>query len=337
MCARRSVNRMKEPISASAVLDFDPAIGLARDVADGLTKRPKRLPAKYFYDALGSQLFEAICELPWYKITRGERTLLERHAGGILSDLGSDGWLVELGSGSGAKLSVLLSRLPEGRESIDVHMVDISPSALESSRLTLARHSSVAVVGHEATYEVGLQQALGQRDGSGPALVLFLGSNIGNLTPDDAHRFLRNIRNQCRPGDRFVLGADLVKPESELLLAYDDPLGVSAAFNKNLLARLNRELGADFNLARFEHRVMWNAEASRVESYLESQTEQVVCITGAECCVRLTEGERIWTESSSKYEPETLVAMGERAGFVLRDQWIEADSRFALTLFTADH
>ena len=328
---------MNESISRSAVLDVDPVVELARDVAQGLAERPKRLPAKYFYDALGSQLFEAICELPWYKITRGERALLDQHAGGILSELGSAGRLVELGCGSGAKLSVLLSALPEGEGSIDVHLVDISPSALELSRLTLSRHSAVTVVGHEATYEAGLEQALGHRDESGHALVLFLGSNIGNLTPEDAHEFLRNIRNQCRPGDRFLLGADLVKPESELLLAYDDPLGVSAAFNKNLLARLNRELDADFDLGRFDHRVVWNAEASRIESYLESRTEQLVCILGAECCVQLAEGERIWTESSCKYEPEGLVVMGERAGFVSLGQWIEADSTFALTLFTTKH
>ena len=328
---------MNEPISASAVLDIDPAVELARDVANGLAERPKRLPARYFYDALGSQLFEAICELPWYKITRGERALLEQHAGLIMSELGSAGRMVELGCGSGAKLSVLLSALPETVGSIDVHLVDISPAALELSGLTLVQHSPVTVVAHEATYEVGLRQALGQRDGSGPALVLFLGSNIGNLSPEDADGFLRNIRERCRPGDRVLLGADLVKPESELLLAYNDPLGVTAAFNKNLLARLNRELDADFDLGQFEHRVVWNAEASRIESHLESQTEQLVCVTGAGCCVQLAEGERIWTESSYKYEPEGLLAMGERSGFVSLAQWIEADSKFALTLFTTKH
>jgi uncharacterized SAM-dependent methyltransferase len=214
-----------------------------------------------------------------------------------------------------------------------VHLVDISAAALDLSALTLSRHASVTVVAHESTYGAGLQRALDPRDGPGAALILFLGSNIGNLGPEDAHRFLQDIRTRCRPGDRLLLGADLVKPEPDLLLAYDDPLGVSAAFNKNVLVRLNRDLDADFDLGQFDHRVVWNADASRVESYLESQVAQVVRLTGAGCCVHFADGERIWTESSYKYEPETLIEMGERAGFVQQVQWIETDSQFALTLF----
>ncbi len=141
------------------------------------------------------------------------------------------------------------------------------------------------------------------------------------------------MRAQCRPGDRLLLGADLVKGEADLVLAYDDPLGVTAAFNKNLLARINRELDADFDLELFAHRVLWNAEAARIEVHLESLADQLVCIRGAGCCVQIDHGERIWTESSYKYEPDGVVAMGERAGFVRRTQWIEADSQFALTLF----
>ena len=322
---------MKEPERTSAAAGVDPA--LARDVAEGLADHPKRLPAKYHYDALGSQLFEAICELPWYKITRGECALLERHGAAILSEVDSAGTLVELGSGSGVKLSVLLTALAPSAGSPCVHLVDISAAALELSALTLSKHPSVTVVAHQSTYEAGLQRALDQRHGPGAALVLFLGSNIGNLGPEGAHRFLQSIRTQCRAGDRFLLGADLVKPEADLLLAYDDPLGVTAAFNKNLLARLNRDLDADFDLGRFDHRVVWNAGASRIESYLESQVEQVVCLTGAGCCVRFAEGERIWTESSYKYTPKTVIEMGERAGFVRRAQWIETDAQFALTLF----
>jgi len=329
----RAVTARKEAERASAVVGIDPVSTLARDVAEGLAEHPKRLPAEYHYDTLGSQLFEAICELPWYTITRGERALLERHAAAIMSEVGPAGTLVELGSGSGAKLSVLLSARPPGGRSPRVHLVDISAAALELSALTLSKHAAVTVVGHESTYEVGLQRALDQRDGYGAALVLFLGSSLGNLNPEDARRFLKDIRTRCRPGDRLLLGADLVKPEPDLLLAYDDPLGVTAAFNKNVLARLNRELDADFDLAQFDHRVVWNADASRVESYLESQVAQVVRLTGAGCCVHFAEGERIWTESSYKYEPETLIERGELAGFVRQVQWIETDTQFALTLF----
>ena len=322
---------MSESVSTPAVLDIDPTVDLARDVAEGLAKQPKQLPAKYLYDALGSQLFEAICELPWYKITRGEYALLTQQAGAVMSDFGDISSVVELGSGSGAKLSVLLSAI-DGR-AMRVHLIDISETALERSALTLARHSSVTLVAHQTAYEVGLGHALDRPSRDGPALVLFLGSNIGNLGPQEADRFLRDIRDRCRPGDRLLLGADLVKPESDLLLAYDDPLGVTAAFNKNLLVRLNRELDADFDLSLFEHRVLWNAEASRVEVYLESRADQLVCIRGAGCCVTVADGERIWTESAYKYEADGLVTMGQRAGFARRAQWIEPESQFALTLF----
>ena len=332
-----AVTAMREAKRAAAVVGADPVSALAHDVAEGLAAHPKRLPTKYHYDTLGSQLFEAICELPWYTITRGERALLERHAAAIMSEVGPAGALVELGSGSGAKLSVLLSALAPGEGSPCVHLVDISAAALELSALTLSKHAAVTVVAHQSTYETGLQRALDQRHGPGAALILFLGSNIGNLSPEDARRFLQDIHTRCRPGDRLLLGADLVKPEPDLLLAYDDPLGVTAAFNKNVLARLNRDLDADFDLGQFDHRVVWNADASRVESYLESQVEQVVCLTGAGCCVRFAEGERIWTESSYKYEPGTLIEMGEWAGFVRQAQWIETDSQFALTLFHVPH
>ena len=327
---------MREPVSASATLDIDPDLEFAQDVAEGLARRPKQLPAKCLYDALGSRLFEAICELPWYNITRGECALLEQHAEAIVSELGDGATLVELGSGNGTKLAVLLSALDGSGRAARVHLVDISTTALQLSAATLSRHAAVTVVRHEATYEAGLRAALDQRNATGLALVMFLGSNIGNLGPEETHRFLTHVRYQCRRGDRFLLGADLVKPEADLLLAYDDPLGVTAAFNKNLLARVNRELDADFDLGLFAHRVLWNGDASRVESYLESQVEQLVCIRSAGCCVLFDQGERIWTESSYKYEPDGVVALGAESGFARRAQWIEPQSRFALTLFEAE-
>ena len=309
---------------------------LAADVARSLTLEPKRLPSKYLYDALGSQLFEAICELPWYKITRGERALLDQQAETIASSVRDPATLIELGGGNGEKLSMVLAAFERAQRTIRVHLVDISPTAIELSARTLAHHESVTVIPHEASYEVGLREALAHQTDGGSAMVLFLGSNIGNLDPEAAHRFLGDIRRRVRPGDCLLLGADLVKAEAELLLAYDDPLGVTTAFNKNLLARLNRELDADFDLTRFAHLALWNAGASRIESYLVSRAEQTVCLEGAGICVRLDDGERIWTESSYKYEQAGIVEMGARAGFVSQAQWVEPESQFALTLFGAE-
>ena len=325
------LSRMQKSSSPAAALAADPAVEMACDVAEGLARRPKRVPAKYLYDGLGSRLFEAICELPWYTITRSECALLSAHAEAIMCGPGACGTVVEFGCGSGAKLSMLLSAV-EGRAT-DVHLVDISETALVQSVQALSRHPGVTLTTHQAGYEAGLGAALHGRGGAGRALVLFLGSNIGNLSSEEADRFLREIGSRCRPGDRLLLGADLVKPEAALVAAYDDPLGVTAAFNRNLLVRLNRELDADFDLDLFEHRVSWNAAASRIEVHLESLADQLVCIRGAGCCVELAEGERIWTESVYKYEPEDIVALGARAGFARRAQWIEPESRFALSLF----
>ena len=320
--------------SVGSTTEPDPSLALASDVAEGLGHDPKRIPSRYLYDALGSRLFEAICQLPWYKITRGESALLERQGPAIVSGFEATPTLIELGAGSGEKLSLLLG--PGGRPtSMQVHLVDISPTALTRSTQTLSQHPEVEVVTHEATYEDGLMMALGQTDRDRPAMVIFLGSNIGNMASAESDRFLRMIRSGCRPGDRFLLGADLIKPEEDMRLAYDDPLGVTAAFTKNLLVRLNRELDGDFDIDAFDYHVVWNDQASRIESYLVSRVEQVVCLRGAGCCTRLAEGESIWIESSHKYSADAVVAMGRDAGFSLRQQWIDPESRFALTLFEA--
>ena len=324
---------MTESLNNSVALEVRSSSEFAQSVADGLTRRPKQLPAKYLYDSLGSILFEAICRLQWYKVTRAEQELLQEHAAAIMSQLGDVITLVELGSGSGMKLSVLLSALDPVGQTTHVHLVDISSSALRSSALALAGHSGVTVVQHETQYEVGLRASLGQREPTSRVLVMCLGSNIGNLNPHETHRFLAEIRDQCRLGDQLLLGVDLIKPEEDLLLAYDDPLGVTAAFNKNLLSRINRELDADFDLSLFKHRVVWKPDTACIESYLESQRDQIVCVRGASCCVSFTEGELIWTESSYKYEPENIISIGTDAGFSRLAQWIEPESKFALTLF----
>lgn len=305
----------------------------ASEVRRDLQLTPKQLQSKYLYDPLGSSLFEAICRLPWYRITRAENRLLISHAAEIVAALGPDpATLVELGPGSGEKLAVLAEALQVADTSASVHIIDISSQALEQTEQRLTRHQHVSVVGHQSTYEVGLRRAARARRGAGPMLVLLLGSNIGNFDTPAALEFLRRIRDVLQPGDLLLLGADLVKPEPELQRAYDDPLGVTAAFNKNLLVRINRELGGTFSLDTFDHRAVWNADEQRIEMHLVSRATQIVRVEAAGLSVHFGRGEHIWTESSYKYEPDEIEHMGMECGFALRDQWIDADARFALSL-----
>ncbi len=322
------VNAQAPP--AEAVTEF------AQDVKRDLALQPKQIQSKYLYHGLGSSLFEAICWLPWYRITRAEGRLLSRWAGQMVAPLADPLTLVELGCGSGEKIAMLAEALRSRRRSVSVHLIDISPLALELSERTLGRLPYVSVVGHRATYEEGLRRAAVERRAGGTMLVLFLGSNIGNFDPPAAHDFLCEIRRDLRPGDALLLGADLVKPEKELLLAYDDPLGLTAAFNKNLLVRMNTELLANFDLAAFDHRAIWNRQERRVEMHLVSRERQEVSIPRAGCTVHFEPGEFIWTESSYKFTPEEIMVRGETAGFRPLEQWVESDARFALTLFVAE-
>ena len=336
--ARQSVNQQSAVANRQRdVADF------ARDVARDLALTPKQLQSKYLYDALGSSLFEAICRLPWYRITRAEQQLLERHAPEVVARMcphvETEPLIVELGCGSGEKIVILAEALQGSGRRGRVHLIDISPQALEQSERTLGRLRHISVVGHRETYEVGLRQAAAHRDADNPMLVLLLGSNIGNFDPPAAYDFLRAIRGALVPGDALLVGADLVKPEHTLQLAYDDPLGVTAAFNRNLLVRINRELDGDFDLDAFAHVAVWNREHQRVEMHLESLKDQRVRIgalsSSSHATVSFAKGERIWTESSYKYEPADVDAMGRSAGFVTTEQWIDEDAGFALTLLRA--
>jgi dimethylhistidine N-methyltransferase len=309
--------------------------GFAEDVRRDLSLRPKQLQSRYLYDALGSALFEAICLLPWYRITRAEGRLLSRWGAEMVSGLPRPVTLVELGCGSGEKVAMIAQELRKRQLPIAVHLIDISPAALELSEKNLGLIEHVSVVGHRATYEEGLRRAARERPAGSALLVLFLGSNIGNFDPPFSGQFLGGIRDALRPGDALLLGADLVKPESELLLAYDDPLGVTAAFNKNLLRRINTELLADFDLAAFDHRAVWNPLERRIEMHLVSRRAQDVVIPRADLLLSLEEGEAIWTESSYKFEVSEVLELGAVAGFRPTGQWIEPDARFALTLFVA--
>ena len=313
-----------------------PSDSLAGDVQYYLGLSPRQLPSRYFYDALGSALFEAICELPWYRITKAERALLQRHGRDILAHADPLSMLVELGPGSGDKLGALVAAGGIRAQRLAVHLVDVSAAALDLATRTLAAlDTDLLVVPHEATYESGLVDAMARRGPSGRALTLFLGSNIGNFDRPGADEFLLGVRASLAGGDTLLIGTDLVKPEPDLLLAYDDPLGVTAAFNLNLLVRINRELHADFEVSAFRHRALWNAADSRVEMHLVAVRAQRVRIPGAALEVAFEEGETIWTESSYKYVPGDVVRMLQRAGFALIEQWRDDADGFALTLAAA--
>jgi L-histidine Nalpha-methyltransferase len=309
----------------------------AADVARDLGKAPKQLQAKYLYDSLGSRLFDAICRLPWYRIPRAEHRLIAAHADEVAAAIvPSPGaprvTVIELGCGSGDKLARFAHVLAARTPSADVHLVDISDRALRAAARRLQRFRSLRVWRHQATYEEGLARAAAAR-GTGPAIALFLGSNIGNFDPPDAEALLRQIRSALRDGDVLLLGADLVKPERDLLLAYDDPLGVTAAFDKNLLVRINRELGGAFDLSTFAHQARWHAPAGRIEMHLVSRVAQRVPIAAIEATIAFEAGESIWTESSYKYDPGQIAAMGAAGGLSVAAQWIDERARFALTLF----
>ena len=307
----------------------------ARDVARDLALSPKQLQSKYLYDALGIRLFEAICRLPWYPITRAELSLVSHHADEIAAELGDPLTVTELGPGDGEKIALLASAFVRGRRPLVTHLIDISQTALDETERKLGRYADVSVVGHRATYEEGLRRVAATRNGGGCLLVLFLGSNLGNFDPPAAREFLAAIRRALRPGDALLLGADLTKPEEDLLLAYDDPLGVTAAFNKNLLLRINRELGGNFDLGQFRHRAIFNSAESRVEMHLLSLRDQEVGIPAAGARVEFRGGETIWTESSYKYSASALLAEVEGAGFACRRQWLDPEARFTLDLFFA--
>jgi dimethylhistidine N-methyltransferase len=313
----------------------DSSSSFALDVGYYLSQEPPQLPSRYLYDALGSSLFEAICQLPWYPITRAETRLLSAHGPDVFAAAGPLFRIVELGCGKGEKLATLIGTRPPSAATLDVHLIDVSPTALSASVSALHGIDDVRIITHEVPYETGLLEIRDRPARWGRTLMLFLGSNIGNFDPAGADEFLREIRAALNGGDLFLLGADLVKPEAVLQLAYDDPLGVTAAFNKNILVRINRELGGDFNLGTFTHRAVWNADLSRVEMHLVSVGRQSVRVEAAELTLTFEDGESIWTESSYKYQPAGISRSVERAGFATVAQWIDDDAAFALTLFAA--
>lgn len=310
----------------------------ARDVRDGLSRTPqKELHSKYLYDEIGSALFDVITLLPEYGVTRAEERVLRRAGAQIASHLQGIATVAELGSGSGRKTRWILEALAL-HGPVAYCPIEISPAALDCCRRELGSLSGVSIDGIEADYLDGLATLHARRAErrSGERIaVLFLGSTIGNFTRLAGTRFLHDIRALLAPGDVLVLGADLLKPVPQLLAAYDDPLGVTASFNLNILGHVNRVLGGDFDLSKFRHAARYNGEQRAVEMHLESRCEQRVTIAGANLQVHFAAGETIWTESSHKYGIEEIVQMGETAGFARLACWTDEAWPFAETLFVA--
>jgi L-histidine Nalpha-methyltransferase len=305
-------------------------------VREGLTKPgQKELPSKYLYDEVGTALFETICVLPEYGLTRADARLLEKYAKEIVDRLPSPIHVAELGSGSGKKTRWILEALSR-RQKTYYYPIEISPSALAACEKELGQIDLVSMVGYEQPYLEGLQAVAQRRKDEDRLLVLFLGSTIGNFDRDAGDAFLREVREILQTGDALLLGTDLEKDVEDQLLAYDDPAGVTAAFNLNLLARINRELGANFDLSNFRHEAHWNTGERRIEMHLRSVRRQRVEVPAAGLGVMMNVGETIWTESSHKYRPEEVVTMAERTGFRCVGQWIDAEWPFAQNLFSSE-
>jgi L-histidine N-alpha-methyltransferase len=308
----------------------------AEDVRAGLTATPKVLQPKYFYDELGSRLFEAITALPEYYPTRAEAEILRSHAGEIVATLGGPVWLLELGSGDGQKTRLLIEALLARQETLEYVPLDISESAVEtSSRALLYSYPRLRITGYVGDYYEALHAIREDRALPGRTLVLFLGSTLGNLDPEERVALLRAVRGLLHPGEGFLIGTDLKKSESVLIPAYDDALGVTAAFNLNLLVRINRELGGEFDLASFRHRALYNREVGRIEMHLESRRAQTVAIRGLGIEVPFSQGETIHTESSHKFDLEQIAALAAATGFEVRRTWTDSEGRFASNLLVA--
>jgi len=312
------------------------AFEFAYDVRAGLV-RPgqKELPSKYLYDEVGSALFEVISHLPEYGLTRADERLLRRHASEIVDRLDAPVAVAELGSGSGKKTRWILEALGRSQRTF-YYPVEISKSALLACQRELSDIDSISIVGFEREYLDGLKEVTAHRQGDQHLLVLFLGSTIGNFDRPAGVKFMTEVRNILKPGDSLLLGTDLEKPAEQLQQAYDDEIGVTAAFNLNLLARINRELDADFDLSQFEHLARINSAARSIEMHLQSRRRQTVRIAAANLRVEFEEGETIWTESSHKYSKAEVFQMARASGFSCREQWVDHEWTFAESLLIAE-
>lgn len=302
---------------------------IAADVVRGLSQSQKSLPPWLFYDAAGSELFEQICRLPEYYLTRTERALFQRHCAEIASAAGPMRTVVELGAGSASKTSLLLRSLMQANGPIFYVPIDVSASALaEASRQLQASLPALEVIPLVADYT----RELRLRTVAGPKLILYIGSSLGNFEPLEAASLMTRVRRQMQPDDRVLLGIDLAKSPEVLLPAYDDAQGVTAAFNRNILVHINRELGGSFNPEEFHHRVRWNGTESRVEMHLESAFPQRAWLRALGRGFAFHRGETIHTENSYKYTPSMLESLFFTAGLVSQQSWTDKRHWFELHL-----
>jgi dimethylhistidine N-methyltransferase len=324
---------VKNAIAAEPAVDSTRRFAL--EVREGLCQPgQKTLPSKYLYDALGSALFDAIMAVPEYGLTRAEERILRRHSEEIVSYVPRPALVSELGSGNGRKTRWLLSALC-AREPLSYYPIEISRAALDSCESELRDMEAISIVGVEREYLDGLREVAAVRPDDSHLLVLFLGSTIGNFDRGADARFLSRVRGFLRRGDSLLLGTDLLKAEDRMIAAYDDPLGVTAAFNLNLLVRINRELGADFDPRQFAHDARFNRTTSSIEMHIRSKRKQTVEIGGGGYRVTFEEGETIWTEGCHKHSRESIDELAAASGFRPRAQWVDREWPFAETLLLA--
>jgi L-histidine Nalpha-methyltransferase len=305
---------------------------IAEDVWRGLTRSPKSLPPWLLYDKAGSALFEEITHLPEYYLTRTERQLFKRHADEMAAAAGPELTLIELGAGTATKTCTIISAILKRQESLTFYPVDVSPNALEAAVHHLTRkHGALTVKPLVANYTAGLPEIarLGGRK-----MVLYIGSSIGNFEPMEASAVLARVRQSLHAGDVLLVGTDMAKDPSVLVPAYDDAQGVTARFNLNLLARINRELGGHFDINSFRHVALWNPDFSRMEMHLESLREQMIAIDDLGLEVHFEAGERIHTENSYKFSMEMICSILQNAGFSLNQTWMDERKWFGLHLAT---
>jgi len=303
---------------------------IAEEVYEGLSSRPKQLPPKLFYDAEGSRLFDEITETPEYYPTRTERGILERHAQAVVAQAGTNLTLVEMGAGSASKTRVLIAALLSQQLRLDFYPVDVSSSALREAVSSLNgdfRGLHVSPIVADYSRHIPPLQSL-----PGRKLVLFIGSSIGNFEPEEARGFLKRLRRSLSPGDALLLGFDMRKDPETLHAAYNDRQGVTARFNKNVLARINRELGGRFDLSSFEHVAFWDQKKSRIEMHLESAVEQIVWVQDLDQAFYFSRGERLHTENSYKFSDATIASLLRRTGLRLENTWTDPKEWFSVVL-----
>ncbi len=307
-----------------------PAASLREAVAEGLSASPKWLCCRFFYDSVGSHLFERICQLPEYYLTRTERALLEKYAPAIIHAAGRDLALVEFGSGSSCKTRLLLRAALAQQPTLHYTPIDISADFLRASALTLlSDYEGLSITALAAEYNDGISALPAH---AGPRLLLFLGSNIGNFTRAEAQDFLTRIRQQMQPRDRLLLGVDLLKDPAITEAAYNDAEGVTAEFNKNLLARINTELDADFDLDAFAHHAPFVAAQSRIEMHLVSLRQQTICVGALNRRFAFAQGESIHTENSHKYSLSGMASLCGSAGLGIQEFWQDEKEWYGLLL-----